>query len=83
MSGFSNRVGDAPASREATRQALGHAIAELDRLAALPAGHPDVLRAWGADQRVSVPAAVFEILKETEYEAFERELAEHLEGRQA
>ena len=78
MSGFSNRVEDVPVA--VSRRRFGDAIAELDRLQALPAGHPDILRAWGADQKVPVPVAVYELLEAAEYEQFERDLAEHLEG---
>lgn len=54
MSGFSNRLKDA-AALVPSRVAFSRAIDELDRLAALPAGHPDILKAWGAVEKVPVP----------------------------
>lgn len=65
MSEFSNRAEDAVAAlptRQSVRAAADRAIAELDRLMALPAGHPDILRAWGADQRAPVPVWFDELL---------------------
>lgn len=51
---FGNRAGVTPG---ATRASFDRAIAECDRQAALPAGHPEVVRAfaWG-QRRLIVPS---------------------------
>lgn len=73
MSGFSNRVEDAPVpTAESLRASVDRLLEGIDRLSPM--------RAWGADQRVPVPEHLYELLRETEYEALERDLAEHLES---
>lgn len=60
---FSN-VPEPPSSR-AIGKSASRAIAELDRLLALPSGHPGVLRALGADEPVPVPLSALEYLRRT------------------
>ena len=56
MSGFGNRPKDAaPLTKAGLVDAIDRQLAELDRLAALPAGHPDILRALGCNEPVPVP----------------------------
>lgn len=57
MSVFSNQP--VPLTDEERRQRYARAIADIDRQLALPAGHPEILRAMGCDDRAPVPAALW------------------------
>lgn len=73
MSGFSNRLEDAPAlSRSALREAIDRALVDAETMSPI--------RAWGAGERAVAPLSVVELLEASEYDAFERALAEHLES---